>query len=139
METPIRTHVRKVLRHEAAWEAAFSARVREIEAEGHRIINGGQTSPNGWDITDWRSGEVLATGEDGLEGYEAAVNRLDPDERFWHVDNIYEEVEIGEISPTAGVPPTLAEALRDWVSRAPAAEVAEVAGLSVDEVEASRG
>jgi hypothetical protein len=43
-------------------QRAFEASVREFESQGRRIIDGGQIDCNRWEYTDWRTGEVLATG-----------------------------------------------------------------------------
>jgi hypothetical protein len=45
-----------------------------------RIVRGGQTSGDSWAIYDRRTKELLAQGDTGLEEYDAAAERLDPEE-----------------------------------------------------------
>lgn len=139
MDTPLRTHVRKVLRAVAAYNAAEAARIKEIEDQGHRIVDGGGEAEGFWDITDWRTGEVLASGSKGYDEYSAAIERLDPDGQWVHIDRIHgDELWDGyDISPTDGIPSSLAVALVDWVENGgtPNEEIAQVAGWSDDEVE----
>jgi hypothetical protein len=48
----IRIHVRKILRTKAADREAEDAKIREIEAAGGKVVDGGQTDNQGWEITD---------------------------------------------------------------------------------------
>lgn len=139
---PLRTHVRKILRALAADRAAEEAEIGRLEAAGHRIVDGGQTD-DGWTITDWRTGEVLASGE-GEAGtyaaYSAATDRLDAERPCYHVDHIRADddaLPYDDVTPTDGIPPSLSDALIDWLEYAttPKAEIAAVAGWSVAEVE----
>jgi hypothetical protein len=133
---PLRIHVRKILNARAAESAADQAKIREAEAAGHRIIDGGQIEGDSWAIKDWRTGEELVSGDGGLERCDAACKRLDPDGRWWHIDNLMDQVEWQDISSTDGIPPSLAKALEEWVDslHTPIEEVAGVAGLDVDGV-----
>jgi hypothetical protein len=45
-----------------------------------RIVRGGQTSGDSWAIYDRRTKELLAQGDTGLEEYDAAAERQDPEE-----------------------------------------------------------
>jgi hypothetical protein len=132
---PIRTHVRKILQAEEQENRAIEARIGKIEADGGRIIDAGQTCGDAWEVTDYRTGELIVSGDGGLDGYAKAAERLDADNK-WHLsDHIYSD-DPPEPSPTKGVPPTLADALRDWVGALGTSheEIAEVAGWDVDKV-----
>jgi hypothetical protein len=133
----IRDHVRKILRAFAVEVEAEAAKIREIEAAGGKIVSGGQIDGDEWEITDWRTNARLAHGTNGLAGYEEAADRLDPDGLWMHIDQIAEQVAIEEVAPTDGIPPSLGEALQDWVSSShtPVEEIAEVTGWDVAEVE----
>ena len=43
-------------------QSRFDTRIRELEAEGIRIVDGGPIDDCEWKHTDWRTGEVLARG-----------------------------------------------------------------------------
>jgi hypothetical protein len=68
----VRVHVRKVLRARSADREAEDAKIREIEAAGGRIVDGGQLDNQAWEITDWRTGMRLAHGDGGLDGFAEA-------------------------------------------------------------------
>jgi hypothetical protein len=131
----VRIHVRKALEAERAYTDAVNDKVREVEAAGGRVIGGGQIDGDEWEITDWRTGERIAHGHSGADGLDDVLSRLDPDGKWWHVDRLYDDILLGDVSPTEGVPPSLATALEDWVTSGPSDEVAEIAGWPVGEVE----
>lgn len=131
----VRMHVRKALDAERAYTDAVDDKIREVEAAGGRIVGGGQVDDEEWEITDWRTGGRIAHGHGGTEGLDDVMSRLDPDGKWWHVDNLQDEVPLPHVSPTEGVPASLAMALEDWVTSGPADEVAEIGGWPVDEVE----
>ncbi|MFD8533874.1 hypothetical protein ACFV0L_41345 [Streptosporangium canum] len=135
MPDPVRVHVRKILRAYGEVSEAETAKIQEIEAAGGRIITGGQIGGGRWQILDWRTGVRLAHG-DRPESYNEARARLDPEHRWQHVDRIAHEIEMSEPAPTDGVPPSLAQALREWVDSRGTSneEIAEVAGWDVAEV-----
>lgn len=137
MDSPLRTHVRKILRAIAATNAAEAAVLKRIEDEGHRIVEGGGINGGVWHIADWRTGEMLASGDGGFEEYEAAGRRLDPEGRWIHIDHVHGDNPWDgyDISPTDGIPPTLSDALVDWVEHGntPTEEVAQIAGWSEEE------
>lgn len=90
------------------------AAIAEVEARGYRIVGGGQTL-SGWEVTDWRNGDVIAAGSND-DDYEQAVDRVDPDHRWWHIDAIDTDldnpVSLGPIGTP--LPGSLAEPLRSW-------------------------
>lgn len=139
MDSALQIHVRKILRAIAAADKAKEEAITKIEKAGHRIVDGGGMGEGRWDITDWRTGEVIASGSDGYEEHSAAFERLDPDNRWIHIDRIDEDAPWAsyDIPPTDGIPPTLADALLEWLESGstPYEEIAVVAGWSAAEVE----
>jgi hypothetical protein len=90
------------------------ARIIELEAEGYRIIDGGQISGGGdeeieWEYTDWRTGEVIATGR-------GTDDSCCPD-NWYHMDPLRDEIfEITKhATQVKGLPDSLITALHDWV------------------------
>ncbi|MEV7011997.1 hypothetical protein [Streptosporangium sp. NPDC051022] len=136
MSDALRVHVRKILQAYATDQEAELIAIRDIEAAGGQIINGGQLYGDEWEILDWRTGTRLAHGFGGLQGYDEACARLDPHNRWRHIDPISEGLEPVEPSATDGVPPSLASALQDWLGsmHTPDEEIAEVAGWDVAQV-----
>lgn len=137
-DTAVREYVQALLRIRLVDEQARQERIRGLEKTGHRIVNGGQTSSGSddqqtWEITDWRTEDLLASGTGSYEAYDAAVRRLDPAGKWVHVDTVDEDPT--EPAP-AGIPTSLADALQDWVgtTSTPDEEVAEFVGWSVEEV-----
>lgn len=128
----IRQHVRALLEAEHADEAFRFDRIDELEAKGRIIVGGGQVSrwyddnTCEWDVTDWRTGKVLAAGRSSMADQETEMQRLDPDDKWFHIDQV--EMPMTDVT-TAGMPDSLAEALRDWtVDRATADELVTVTG-----------
>ena len=84
---------------------------------------------------------MLASGTDGLAGYEAAGARLDPDDTWFHIDHADgDEDDYAEPVDHHGVPESLANALQDWLgmTSTPNEDVAVVVGWSVEEVKRHR-
>lgn len=138
--TDIRDCVQTMLRQSLATEQARQEHIRSYEKNGRRIIDGGQTGESSWEITDWRTGEVIETGTGSYDAYDEAARRLDPGGRWVHIDHFEDDAE-GEDEPEYdGVPASLAEALRDWLGMAATSDedVAVVAGWSVEEVSRHR-
>lgn len=102
--------------------------------QGRRIVGGGQISQHGWEITDWVTGQVLAQGDDGLEGYAEASERLDPEGMWIHIDHV--GPELSPLPVTAGIPESLGTALADWIGSWGTSdeEIAEFIGWPVDKV-----
>jgi hypothetical protein len=132
-DTAVRNYVQALLRQYRSDEDTRQERVHAMETAGHRIVNGGQTSQDEWEITDWRTGETLASGADGMNGYDAAASRLDPDGTWLHIDTL--DTEYTKVEPV-GIPASLADALEDWLGSAstPDEDVAEFVGWSVEDV-----
>jgi hypothetical protein len=130
----VRAHIRALLSGQAQDTQQRDAEIEALEAQGHRIVDGGQTGPDSWEILDWRTGEELAHGDDGLDGYDATTDRLDPDGTWIHIDQI--DSDPGPRPVTAGIPESLSEALDDWISSRSTSdeEIAEFVGWSVDKV-----
>ncbi|WP_399553847.1 hypothetical protein OG473_39290 (plasmid) [Streptomyces anulatus] len=86
-----------------------------------------------WEITDWRTGELIKGGTGSYEAYDAAAVQLAPDCKWIHIDNVDDELTEVEV---AGVPASLANALQDWIGSAgtPDEDVAAFVGWSVAEV-----
>ncbi|MFE7267987.1 hypothetical protein ACFU9B_39280 [Streptomyces sp. NPDC057592] len=96
----VREYVRALLRQRLADEQARQDRISSSEKAGHRIVDGGQTSGGSddtqtWEITDWRTGDLIVDGTGGYESYEAATQRLDPDSRWLHIDNLDNDLTSG--------------------------------------------
>jgi hypothetical protein len=137
----VRTHVRKILRAHDAYHAGIAARAREIEAKGMRLVEGGQTGGYDeqgnapWEITDWRRGVLLASGN-RLEAYEQAMETAADGEVWCDIEAVHDEDSLSEAEPTDGVPGGLAEALEAWVDGSPdLEEIAGFVGWSLEEVE----
>lgn len=137
-DTAIRDYIRALLRHDLVNEEARQERIRNYEKSGRHIIDGGQTGQDAWEIRDWRTGVIIAEGGGGLSGYDVAAQRHDPDDKWLHIDQI-EEGSASEVEH-AGLPISLAEALRDWMgmTATPDEDVAAVVGWSVEEVSRHR-
>ncbi|WP_405057006.1 hypothetical protein OG474_30250 [Kribbella sp. NBC_01505] len=99
-------------------ELRSETRIKTLQAEGFRIIDGGPTGDRDdagellWKNVDWHTREVLSEGV-GLESYDAS-----PEESWYHIDH----VETGEqynaavtkLEASSGLPPSLATAITDW-------------------------
>jgi hypothetical protein len=132
-DTAARDYVRALLRQYRTDEDSRLERIFALEAGGRRIISGGQTGQDSWEITDWRTGELLVNGTGGIDDYDAATMRLDPDGKWLHIDSI--DVEPASVEPV-GIPASLADALQDWLGSAgtPDEDVAQFVGWTVEEV-----
>lgn len=128
-DTAVRDYVQALLRQYGVQEEARQERVRALEEAGHRIVNGGQTGQDEWEITDWRTGELIVSGTGDYQAYDAAAARLDPDGKWLHIDNV--ETEPTSVEPV-GIPASLAEALQDWLGYAATADedIAQFVGWS---------
>jgi hypothetical protein len=135
MDDAVRTHVRNVLQRQLADAEAFDARVVELRVQGRRIVSGGQTEGDSWEILDWETGQVIAEGNDGVDGYETTAERLDPDEKWIHIDYVqrYENLDHLEAE---GIPASLAAAIEDWADDPGTddEDLADVTGWPVDRV-----
>ncbi|MER6314390.1 hypothetical protein ABT237_11550 [Streptomyces sp. NPDC001581] len=137
-----RLYIRNWLDANERVQEQFAQRVAEVEAAGHRIIDGGQTGSYddagraSWAISDWRTGTVLASGCDDYEHYSAALTKADPDNCWILVDNLSEQTGLPEVDPIPGLPESLAEALQEWIeSNAAPSEVAAWINERLEDVE----
>jgi hypothetical protein len=122
----ITSFVRAVLERAREHDAAEKARYAGAEAEGYKIIDGGQESPQDddgkcdWVITDFRTGTALAISHGTLDDYDKALDDLEAElgQPLCHVDNLTEEVANAESKylecPPSSLPGSLAEALQEW-------------------------
>lgn len=135
----VREHVRRVIEASRGDDQARLRRADELERDGYKIVDGGQIGPDTWAIYDWRTNQLLAEGDNGIEGYDAAAEELDPNEKWFHYDHLYDEVPLSDVE-TPGVPPSLGRAIEDWLGMesTPDTEIAAFVGWSVDEVRAHR-
>ncbi|HEX5405048.1 MAG TPA: hypothetical protein VFX16_22420 [Pseudonocardiaceae bacterium] len=130
----VRAHIRALLSEQARDTQRRDAEIQALENQGHRIVSGGQTGQESWQILDWRTGQELAQDDDGIEGYDAAADRLDPDGMWIHIDHVDPKPWV--LPTTDGIPESLGEALADWVSSLNTSdeEIAEFIGWSEDKV-----
>lgn len=145
MNDASKAHVRALLEAQAADIAAEEQEIRELEANGYRIVDGGQDGSYdtqnrcAWSTADWRTGEVLVSGFGTIEEMEQAVEAADPEGRWVHRDGIGSEDGPEEVE-TEGVPASLAGQLANWIGMKATTdeEVAEFAGLPVQRVKEAR-
>jgi hypothetical protein len=118
MTDVIREYVRAVLQATRAAEQAEQDEIARIEAAGFRLVEGGQVTEDRWEITDYRTGEILAEGADGPDEYFEAANLLDKDTKIYYIGSIDSEVysRFPVPLPPEEIPTSLAEALAIWVS-----------------------
>ena len=73
-EPLIHQHIRAVVAYENSYQARESA-LASYEANGERIISGGQTDDT-WDVTDYRTGELLLKATTGwMDTANSSVSR----------------------------------------------------------------
>lgn len=117
--------VQAVLDQAAERHATEAARCTEIEAEGYRIVEGGQTtsydddSKCGYAISDFRTSEVLVRGYGAAEEFDTAWDALADKlgQPLYHRDRIFDEVlEANDRSPSpeTTLPKSLAGVLEEW-------------------------
>jgi hypothetical protein len=131
----VRDHVRRVLQASRAYDDALEAKATELERAGHRIINCDQADHDAWDVTDWRTGETIAEGDGHIEGYDRAADQLDPDDKWFHIDQVAKGIP-NDCAPAIGIPQSLGEAIESWAESTSTTDedIAEVAGWSVQTV-----
>jgi hypothetical protein len=79
-----------------------AALAKELESQGFRIIEGGSQindSNESEPIYDSRTGETISDDAGG---------------KYYHADNLYDDVETAEPEGVKGIPESLIEALREW-------------------------
>lgn len=97
------------LDHITQSRAREAAKIAELEADGWRIVSGGQVA-RGWETTDWRTGEVLARGKT-LATYEK--HEPPPPEKWHHIDHIADDAFV-ETKRVADLPERFANELIEW-------------------------
>lgn len=105
--------------------AREDAKIKALEAEGFRIVDGGQTGPPdedgneaGWQTRDWRTREVLAEGV-GWDTYEASG-----EDNWYHIDNVMSDDftylnAVKALQEASVLPHSLAFDLADWIENDP--------------------
>ncbi|GAA2484444.1 hypothetical protein [Winogradskya humida] len=117
----VRTHARRVLEAPLLAERARARRVLELRRAGRTVVDGGLRSATRWELRDRLTGAVVARGDDGPAGLEAALAD------FYHSDDLYAEIP-GADPVTPGIPPSLARAIGEWVAD-PGTPDEEIAGF----------
>jgi len=100
------------------------AEIARLEEEGYRIVTGGQTRPYGEDgdinvttfeMRDWRTNELLFEGRGTLDDYDRLCDEHDPEDRWFHIDNI-DNITSDTPPVPDGIPESLAQVLGDWAA-----------------------
>lgn len=131
--SPILEYVQALLRRSLTHEQARQERIQDLEQAGHRIIDGGRIDEDRWEIADWRTSKLIAS---GLGGYLTTVKRRDPDEILIFLENVPEDNPEAE---PAGIPATLAVALQEWLrADTPDGDIATDTGWNVADVRRHR-
>jgi hypothetical protein len=106
-------------------KAAEEARIKELEAQGWRIVDGGTMGDGEWDWTDYRTNEVLASNEthDG-DPFDAWG------ERWYHIDRITDDTHDFSFPNPCGLPEELCNAIGDWAEMKPDEAQAWLNGLA---------
>ena len=123
-DSMVRNYVRAFLQCEEEHQAAKETEIARLEAEGHRIVGGGQVDDERWKITNFRTGEVLWQSDNGRDGYSAAIEAMDAVGPVFHIDQVLAGTETerawldGPKLPT-GMPRSLADALEEWADKYP--------------------
>lgn len=117
---PLRQHVARFLEADRRYEQSILEFAEGLERKGYRIVDGGQVGRDGcgWEIKDWRTQALLAEGDGGYGEYSAATDRLSPDGKWYHIDQVSCQVPLPEVQ-TPGVPQSLARALEEWAETEP--------------------
>lgn len=89
----VREHVLAVLQDAAGWYDAILAERDRLENGGYRLVRGGQVDGEHWEIKDARTGAVLASGGDGMGGYELAAEKLESAQSIFDTSHIWNDVD----------------------------------------------
>lgn len=108
----VQQHIRAAIEAEKDYTRRKEALMSEYEAKGHRIISGTQEADGEWEVTDYRTDDIIAAGDGGLEGYDEVAH--DHGQMWVHIDPIIESLDITD-PITEGLPESLCEQLTDWV------------------------
>lgn len=96
-------------------DAELERRRAALEADGFRLVDGGQEGGDRWSVDDYRTGAVLAAGDGGVEEYHAAWQ---PD--WYHIDLIRTDIGLVDPDPPEQLPSSLCHTLIEWVLEHPA-------------------
>src|SRR5215469_2575690 len=126
------TFARRVVHVMAAERRMLAARTAVIEAKGYRLVGGGQTdNDGGWEITDARTGAVLASGTGGYEEYRAHDLGFDA----WHSDQLLDDTLLTAEYEDLGIDGDDAHSIEYLIYRATPATVSWLTGLPLAEIE----
>ncbi|GAB7045232.1 hypothetical protein [Catenuloplanes indicus] len=136
----VRAHLRRVLLHNRDLKQRRLDRIEAEEAAGHRIVTGGRAHGAQWSLQDWRTGETIASGQQGIDEFDEVRERLDPDDLWLHVDEISFDPEPYRPIPADGLPGDLGIVLQQWVSGTgtSSAALAAFIGWTEEQVEEAR-
>jgi hypothetical protein len=113
----VREHVLAVLRDSAKWHDAILAECHRLENEGYRLVTGGQIDGERWEIKDARTGAVLASRGDGMEGYGRAAEKLESAQPIFDTSHIWNDVDhpcSAEKTRLSRLLPQLARVINEW-------------------------
>jgi hypothetical protein len=109
-------YVSAILAEIESYDQRLRAAVTDYQQKGHRVISGGHLGGS-WAVTDYVTGEIIASGQAGVDEYEKVCDELDPDDTWLHVENVEKHVEYrgDAVEAPAALPATLANYLLEWV------------------------
>lgn len=131
-DVSLRSLLTKLAVADRSEDARMNIAYTELEARGYRLIDGGQVDEDKWEMLDFRSGKVLAQGEDGLDGWGDAIGRMEMGDAMYHVDAVHDEVRPTDLTDAinklarTGIPEELLDAMANWVSSASDEDLSEV-------------
>lgn len=133
----LRSIVAKLVQADRNYESLLEVERNRLETEGYRLIGGGQTDGELWEILDGRTGEPITDGDGGIAGYGAAIQQLDPDGMWFHIDQIKTEDEdpfdlVIDRLTEQGTPRSLIEAIGDWAMLVSDEELESYLGYSIN-------
>ncbi|MFJ9553195.1 hypothetical protein ACIRPH_05235 [Nocardiopsis sp. NPDC101807] len=112
VDSPIHQHIRAVLQYEEDYKKREEALLADYEAKGHTVIDGSLVLDGDWEVTDYRTGDIIAAGGDGVAGYAEVAD--DHGEMWVHIDLITDQLTEIPLPITPGVPEALCEVLTEW-------------------------
>lgn len=134
-EDLVKQHIITLLSRRRELQEAIEKRVSEHEAAGGRVVDGDQVDHDTWEVTDYRTGETLIEGSNGLDGFLELLGSERA--KSWAlIDPLTDDLYDDEVHVTEGLPESLCDALDDWIgSRAtPDEDVAAFVGWPVERV-----
>lgn len=136
----VRQHAAAVLQHWTNRHAQLEQILSGLEAKGKRIVDGGQLDADAWQVTDHRTGAVLASGTGGHAELTALLNSARAADWEWANDYIDDVYGTGEKVLTPGLPESLCTAIAEWIEQPALSheELAAFVGWPVERVKAAR-